>query len=115
MFLILFNDANYNASEIIAVGSPEKGFIQGFDRVFPEFRKTRLGFRCKNRFFELYFSFSKAPLFLADSMLSPVIFLEESTGFYLNYVGFKHIGGLGLVVLSELCEGALAYFSSAGV
>ena len=35
--------------------------------------------------------------------------------FYLNYVGFKHIGGLGLVVLSELCEGALAYFSSAGV
>ena len=89
MFLILFNDANYNASEIIAVGSPEKGFIQGFDRVFPEFRKTRLGFRCKNRFFELYFSFSKAPLFLADSMLSPVIFLEESTGFYLNYVGFK--------------------------
>ena len=91
MFLILFNDANYNASEIIAVGSPEKGFIQGFDRVFPEFRKTRLGFRCKNRFFELYFSFSKAPLFLADSMLSPVIFLEESTGFYLNYVGFKQL------------------------
>jgi len=91
VFLILFNDINCNASGIIAAVLPGKGFIQGFDCVFPEFRKTRLGFRCKNRFFALCFSFSEAPLFLADSMLSPIIFLEESIGFYLNYVGFKRL------------------------
>ena len=84
---------------IIAVGSPEKGFIQGFDRVFPEFRKTRLGFRCKNRFFELLFFFFQSPSFPCRFYVIPCYFLEESTGFYLNYVGFKHTIGGPLVML----------------
>ncbi|MDI3543563.1 MAG: hypothetical protein PWP57_1168 [Candidatus Atribacteria bacterium] len=64
MFLILFSDINCDASGIIIIGLPEKGFIQEFDCVFAESWKTRLEVRCTNYFFEPCFSFARTFPFL---------------------------------------------------